>query len=1048
MKPVYLKMKAFGSYRDETVDFTNVDHGIFLITGDTGAGKTTIFDAITYALYGESSGGKRDGHMMVSQYAAPNEYTEVEFCFACGADRYKVTRSPEQTKYIERTKDGETVFEKRKTPKASEVLLTMPNGMIFHGKTKETDDKIREILGMDCAQFGQIAMLAQGEFLKLLHAKSDDRKKIFANIFNTYFYEEISAEIERQFRQLQEKLEDNRKRIETELGRIVCPTGSGIEEEWSKKGVFSDDRIEEIDRLIKAIIKEFEAIGRKKHEEIKACEGRIALIQKQLDAAEVINRDFAQLIEVRKAKEELDEREGAIDALKEKTARGERALKVAGAYQIYQDKHRMLEEKNSEAARLNQQLAKKKEALEQAEKNKSEADRAYENGFQDTIKEASGLEAHLKKYEEVDREKVQCQSARQKLQEQERIRDEKEREREEEGRRADAVTSEIQQMKELAEQKESMARTYDRMTREQSDLEQLWKLLQNREQLAEQLTRHKKAFDDAKEEYQKSEEAYNRLSDEWVQNQAHVLRARLKEGEPCPVCGSLHHEAVPDAEATVVSQEELSRAKSARKTAEEKKEKAKQNLTESLTLQKNNEEQLWFCQEKDGFYDGKASASDVQERIASVKAQLGDLGRSREKAEEAAEIVSVKCEEGKRSQQRLEQIKEEKHRLDEEIAGIRSALEEKEKVLREKQSELPYPSKDEAEARLRAVSEQAKKLESDKNEADRACQTAREAFRSIRASLDSANQAVAVLTGEDRQCFAVLLDGLKKNGFASEEDFLQSSLGDHELEEYKKDIEDYHAKRQENSATLKLLTERTKDRTPVDVTDLTAEKEKCCEEQAELFRQDRDIYSRKEANETARRNIEAHYKTREEMMGDYSVLKVLSDTANGRLPRKKIDFQTYIQRRYFKQVIHAANERLIRMSNHQFILRCPELENLGTRGNVGLNLEVYSIVNDQTRDVKSLSGGESFMAALAMALGLSDRIQSRVGKVRIDTMFIDEGFGSLDDNTRTQALHLLNELSGGDRLIGIISHVTELKSQVETKLIVTKTNEGSRAVWG
>lgn len=177
------------------------------------------------------------------------------------------------------------------------------------------------------------------------------------------------------------------------------------------------------------------------------------------------------------------------------------------------------------------------------------------------------------------------------------------------------------------------------------------------------------------------------------------------------------------------------------------------------------------------------------------------------------------------------------------------------------------------------------------------------------------------------------------------------------------------------------------------------------------------------------------------------MIETLRDTAGGKLSRKRIDFQTYIQRRYFGQVISAANERLVKMSANQFILRCRELSNLGTVGNVGLDLDIYDIANDRIRDVKTLSGGESFMAALSMALGLSDVIQRRAGKIRIDTMFIDEGFGTLSDDTRNQALSLLADLSEGDRLIGIISHVTELKAQVEKKLVVTKTDEGSSARW-
>lgn len=278
-------------------------------------------------------------------------------------------------------------------------------------------------------------------------------------------------------------------------------------------------------------------------------------------------------------------------------------------------------------------------------------------------------------------------------------------------------------------------------------------------------------------------------------------------------------------------------------------------------------------------------------------------------------------------------------------------------------------------------------------------------------------------------------------------DFTGASLSEEALAQLKSQVSEYEKQVHENQTKLLLLAERTEGKTRADISVYREEQRKRKEEAGRLEREDRELFSRKQANETARRKIAEGYRKREDLRARYTVIETLRDTAGGKLSRKRIDFQTYIQRHYFGQVIGAANERLIKMSGNQFILRCRELSNLGTMGNVGLDLDVYDIANDRIRDVKTLSGGESFMAALAMALGLSDIIQRRAGKIRIDTMFIDEGFGTLSDDTRNQALSLLAELSEGDRLIGIISHVTELKAQVDRKLVVTKTDEGSRARW-
>ena len=174
----------------------------------------------------------------------------------------------------------------------------------------------------------------------------------------------------------------------------------------------------------------------------------------------------------------------------------------------------------------------------------------------------------------------------------------------------------------------------------------------------------------------------------------------------------------------------------------------------------------------------------------------------------------------------------------------------------------------------------------------------------------------------------------------------------------------------------------------------------------------------------------------------------LNQTAGGNLTGSaKIDFESYVQRQYFRKIIFRANQRLVQMSGNQFLLKCRDLDALGTRGNVGLDLDVYSVVTGTVRDVRTLSGGESFMAALAMALGLSDIIQSMAGGIRLQMMFVDEGFGSLDEYSREQAMNVLSELAGGDQLIGIISHVTELKENIEQQLIVRKGKKGSHTVW-
>ena len=296
MKPVLLKMESFGSYRDETIDFTNKDHGIFLITGDTGAGKTTIFDAIMYALYDTSSGGKRNDSMMISQYALPGERTRVTFVFRIGKEQYRVVRSPEQNKYKKKvSEDGSVEMELLKTKELASVSLTLPDGTEYPGKKKDIDERIREIIGIDGNQFTQIAMLAQGDFLKLLHADSKERRQIFADIFDTRMYELFESELKQMFMDLYGSLQDNQKDIERRLEDIRCKQAEELEEVWQEQGHFSEDRKEEIFALLEQIQASYKRSEKQMQETIAEAEKEKEALSKQLDQAECLQNDFDKL---------------------------------------------------------------------------------------------------------------------------------------------------------------------------------------------------------------------------------------------------------------------------------------------------------------------------------------------------------------------------------------------------------------------------------------------------------------------------------------------------------------------------------------------------------------------------------------------------------------------------------------------------------------------------------------------------------------------------------------------------------------------------------
>lgn len=889
MRPIYLKMKAFGSYKDEYIDFSGVQQGIFLITGDTGAGKTTIFDAITFALYGASSGGKRDGKMMVSQYASPNEFTEVEFCFLYGEKQYTIRRSPEQPKYkVKKTEEGNVVYEEMKTTKAAEVELTLPDGKIFQGKVKETNEKIKEIMGIDEMQFTQIAMLAQGDFLKLLHARSDERKAIFAKIFDTYFYAAIGKELEERYKKVWKELEENQKVIETWLASITTIEGKEV-------GSFQEDREIEIKAALREIIEAFQCQLELKKKEIESTKNQLEQIQKQMHHAKTINQDFEALKKEQEQKEKLEAEKGAIELQKRKIQEGEKALYVQSSYEMYQNQKQVCIKREKDVQQWERQLHQCEQEIKQVEEQKKLILGRFETEYPKKVSEIATLENSLPLFEEME-----------KLQE--------------------ALRKGIATYKQLDAQK-------------QKQLEQEKKAREKKEQLLE-------------------------LMQVWMEDQVTALRQHLEEGAPCPVCGNIVHHL------------------------------SSENTTEETSHYKT-------------FDHGELQA-----------------------AQKAWDVLHEKNQ-----------------RLELELTEMQTTLRMQKASLEEKREKLSFESKAKAMEQLNGLQKQKEELEYEKQKIEAKYEQVQKAYVTAKSREDAERKNLEADRKECVQREENFQKELAKAQFPSEEAFLFAKMSEKQLSDARESITMYENAVQKNATSLELLKERTKDKKPIDVSIYQEEEKRITGTLQALETEEKNLFAQKKANEKAEQIVTDKYKERADLRETYQVLKALNDTANGKISRKRMDFQTYMQRRYFKQVIQAANERLLTMSHHQFILQCRELEHLGTTGNVGLDLDVYSIVNDQTRDVKSLSGGESFMAALSMALGLSDVIQNQAGKIRIDTMFIDEGFGSLSDETRNQALQLLNELSEGNRLIGIISHVTELKAQVETKLIVKKTENGSKTYW-
>lgn len=928
MKPLKLTMSAFGSYAGKNViDFTGQQQGIFLITGDTGAGKTTIFDAITYALYNQTSGGERNGNMMRSQYARPETETYVELEFLYRGQTYRVRRNPDY-KITKTLKNGK--IREQKVPHS--VELTLPDGTVFPEKKNATDAKIIEILGLTADQFSQIVMIAQGDFLKLLYTKSDERKMIFSKLFRTDIYWKIQENLRRKSMEMDERIQENDRAFEQEKSRIILLPES--------EELPLDELVERLRERLKDALKE-QNLRRANVEELN----------KKITKYEEINKLFVSLEKIRQNGKELEARQVESKERRQQIENALKADKVLVAEQQNLRQQQTVEQSVQAIAKMEETLTNNQEMFETLKTQLQEVEAEQKREAADIQKKMLALEQSFPSYEAL-------QNAR----------------------------SEEQQAKKVWE---DLGKTSEEsFHKKEAGIAALKEQQKQQEQVVEQT---KKNWEQTSLSASESAKHYEHMYEAFLKEQAGILAENLSAGCPCPVCGSTVHPDPAKLSDHAVTELEVEQAKKTRAAAEEKRDMA--------------------------YAAFEAEKTEKQKLAQAVEKEEADFVL-------AQTIAKQQRKEAEQNYVSLQKIAEQ---------------------IREK---LVYPSLAEAKKQYAAMQ---KALEAAEQEIERKRQKVSElaeAMNTLKGQklAEEENQKTAKkLAAKTEKEYAKLLE---KSGFVSEETYHLAILPERSRSKLEREEKEYESQCLRQQSEQKLLEKQVSGKTYTDTTELNERLK--VEKQAlkEAEKTYMELHTAYENDRAVLQNCAVYLEKGKKMESEDQVIKSLSKTANGRLSGSaKIDFETYIQRQYFKQIIHEANKRLLTMSNHQFILKLKEEANTGRKTNEGLDLSVYSLVTDSERDVKTLSGGESFLAALAMALGLSDIVERSAGAIHPDMMFIDEGFGSLDAQSRQQAIEVLGELAGDSRMVGIISHVTELKEQIDRKLVVNRTDNGSRAVW-
>ncbi|WP_079480020.1 AAA family ATPase [Halobacillus salinus] len=1031
MRALTLTMNAFGPYREkQVVDFSALgDESIFLITGPTGAGKTTIFDAMCFALYGRASGSDRDQDSMRSHFADEGETTYVDFQFELRNRQYRIVRMPKQRRKKER---GEGYKE---DPARSDLyMVTDGEEKLLATKIKEVNEQIEDILGLDYEQFRKMIMIPQGEFRRLISENSKEREEILQRIFKTHFYADLTDYFKKESSELKAEMNQFEWKIDQELSKAHW--GMDLPEDPSSL------QPEEYLELLSARLNSQQALIEEQKEQVKEQSNKVEKQQEAYQEAKHLDSLF-------QTKQKLEKEKGELTEDKERIKEKELELKSAQEAQEVQPFEHQWKEKKQELERLQHSLSAKRKEKEdiqvayrkaeaefEKEKNREDERQTFKKQWEERQLEKERLKEYIEQKKKFDASQKQMDELEKQLKKQQE-------------QKQKVMGEKDQLVSQVKEQRAIANRLYEwksKLSETQEELQKLTRLQKESNKLTElRQTYHTfmTSYKQIQQEEQKMRGQYEEALEEIRSHHAYTLSRELTADSACPVCGSLHHPSPAAKPSTVPDDHQLDELKGRMEAAYARFQKAQGKLVE-VKAEGESQRQLVDALKQD------ITSKDTELSERMITTWIRESMTEKEKHERELERIQKERNRLEANERKLEELDQQDQSLAESIEHTRSKFASlKESTVRE-------------ETQLNQLLEQGQMDTIDPRELDNKIIQAKKTYehavslwediyaryhqlrdqlqqiqaseKEIKNYVDQTEETVK----STRESFDQTFD---QSAFASYEDYQNAVLTKPEMQQIIEEIDSFKTKQASIEGRLNDIYEQLQGKERPDLTVLLEKLEEEKRNLAELQQRLNEQTVMYQQNESVHIQIKGLLEDQGTLAKKYYDIAELAALARGD-NTLRLSLERYVLAAFLDEILVQANMRLDQMTDHRYqLVRSDEIAKRGAQS--GLDLEVIDHHTGQKRSVRTLSGGEGFKASLSLALGMADVVQAHAGGVQLDTLLIDEGFGTLDDISLEQAIDCLRGLQDGNRMLGIISHVAQLKEEIPAKLQIESGPQGS-----